>query len=137
MMFVLLAALLAFDLTDVRKEPNPERRSDLALTHADTALKIVREAYEADDLEKAKSALDEVGEAVDLARESLTTNGKDPRRNPRHFKRAELSVRQLLRRLDGVRDMMSSADRHIVDPVRQRASDVHDALIRDIMGKNR
>jgi hypothetical protein len=137
MTFVLLAALLAYDLADVRKEPNPEHRCDLALTHADTALTAARQAYAADDLEKTKSVLEEVGEAVELAHDSLVANGKDARRNPRYFKRAELSIRQLLRRLDGLRDMMSSADRHLVDPVRQRANDVHDALIRDIMGKRR
>ena len=137
MTFLLLAALLAFDLAAIRNEPNPERRCELALAGADVAVTAAQQAYASDDLEKTRMALDEVGEAVDLARQSLTASGKDPRRSPKRFKSAELSVRKILRRLEGLRDVMHSADRDLVDPVRQRASEVHDALILDIMGKKR
>ena len=137
MTVLLIAALLAFDLAAVRNEPNLERRCELALSHADGALKSARQTYEADDLEKTKSALNEVGDAVELARESLVADGKDPRRNPKYFKRAELAVRQLSRRLESLRDLMNAADRALVDSAIRRAGDVHDALIRDIMGKRR
>ena len=137
MTFLLLAALLAFDLAAIRNEPNPERRCELALAEADVAVTAAQQAYASDNLEKTRIALDEVGEAVDLAHQSLTASGKDPRRNPKRFKSAELSVRKILRRLEGLRDAMNSADRELVDPVRERAGEVRDALILGIMGKKR
>jgi len=131
----LLIAMLATDLTVVKNEPNPERRCTLALGEADAAITAAREAYAADDLEKTRVALADVGESVDLAYKSLEASGKDPRRSPKHFKQAELTVRQLLRRLSGLRETMGAADRTLVDVAQQRAEDVHDALIRGIMGK--
>ncbi len=137
MIALLLATLLTIDLAAVRNELNPERRSELALTQADTAITAAREAYSDDDLEKTKQALEEVSESTSLAYEALTASGKDPRRNPKHFKRAELSIRRMLRRLEGLRDVMNAGDRALVDSVQQRANEVHDALIRGIMGKKR
>ena len=136
-MFWVLAAFMMFDLAAVRQEPNLERRSDLALENAGAALGHVRDAYQAGDLEKTKAEASEVEESVTLAYDSLAASGKDPRRDPKYFKRAEMSTRQLLRRLDGVIDSMSVQDRAILLVVRDRVSDIHDALLNGIMKKKK
>ena len=131
----LIFALLAFDLTAIRQEPNLERRSDLALENAATALTGCSEAYKSGDLEKTMAAAAEIEESVTLAYDSLRDTGKDPRRNPKFFKRAEMTTRQLLRRLDGLIESMSIKDRAILLVVRDRVSDIHDELLNGIMKK--
>ena len=134
----LLAALLyATDLGTIKQEPNLERRSDLALQYASTALDTAREAYTAGDLDKTEAAFEEVGFSVDLAYDSLGQTGKDPRRSPKFFKRAEVSTRQLLRRLDGMMESMSLADRSLVEKVRDRVADIHENLLKGIMSKKK
>jgi hypothetical protein len=133
----LILALVAFDLTAVRQEPNLERRSELALDNAANAITGCGQAYKSGDLEKTKAAASEIEESVTLAYESLRDSGKDPRRSPKFFKRAEMTTRQLLRRIDGVIESMSVSDRAILLIVRDRVSDIHDELLNGIMKKKK
>ncbi|SRR5258708_7033797 len=133
----LLITWLAFDLAAVRQEPNLEHRSELALDNADAALTGAREAYKAGDFEKTKTQAEELEESVTLAYDSLRDTGKDPRRSPKVFKRAEMATRQLLRRIDGLIESMSVADRAALLVVRDRVSDVHDDLLNGIMKKKK
>ena len=43
----------------------------------------------------------EIQEAVELAHEALSATGKHARRNPKHFKRAEIQTRNLLKLVAG------------------------------------
>ena len=133
----LLIAILAFDLASIKNEPNLEKRSELALDHAGAELDEAREAYNAGDVAKMESALGEVGESVELAYHSLTDTGKDARRNPKFFKRAELRTRELMRRLEGIRESVSYQDRALVEVVRDRVAEVHDELLKGIMSKKK
>ncbi len=136
-MFWVMVTFLAFDLAAVRQEPNLERRSELALENAGAALGLLRTGYEAGDLEKTRTEASEIEESVTLAYDSLVSTGKDPRRDPKFFKRAEMTTRQLLRRLDGVIESMSVQDRAILMVVRDRVSDIHDELLNGIMKKKK
>jgi hypothetical protein len=134
-MNLLILALLVFDLTTVRQEPNLERRSDLALDNAALAVAACGQAYKAGDLDKTKAEATEIEESVTLAYDSLRDTGKDPRKSPKFFKHAEVSTRQLLRRLDDLIGSMSSADRAMLLVVRDRVSDIHEDLLNGIMRK--
>jgi len=127
--------MIAGDLDAIRQEPNLERRSDRAMENANGALDRAREAYKTNGTEPANTALMEVGDSVDLALDSLETSGKDARRNPKFFKRAELSTREILRRIDGLRDAMDPHDRGVVEKVRDQVSRAHEELIEHMMGK--
>ena len=133
----LFLTLLSLDLTGVKSEPNLERRSELALVNANSALDAVRQAYDAGDPDKTGAALKEVEESVDLAYDSLSQTGKDPRGNPKYFKRAEMSIRLLMRRLEGVAQNFSVTDRPGIEAVRTHISEVHDNLIQGIMSKKK
>jgi len=129
-----MLVLLALDLTTVRTEPNLEKRSDLALEYANTALDSARDAINAGDAGKVQSALGEVRESVELSWHSLTDTGKYARNNA-YFKRAEVRTRAFLRRLDGLRDIAGIDDRPIIEKTRTQVEEIHDQLIQGIMGK--
>lgn len=128
-------SLLAFDTAAIRQEPNLERRSELALANADTVLRDLSRAYADGDLEKTKSEASEIEESVTLAYESLNGSGKEAHHNPKSFKHAEVTTRELLRRLDSAIEAMSVQDRAILLVVRDRVSDIHDELLNAIMRK--
>ena len=98
----ILMLTLAFDLATIKSEPNLEKRSELALTNANAALDSARDAYNKGDLDRTETNLHEVLDSVDLAYQSLSDTGKDPRKD-RFFKQAELKTRALLRRAGGLR----------------------------------
>lgn len=133
----ILVLALAFDLAAVKSEPNLEKRSERALDNAYMALTAARDAYEHGDTAKTQSALEEVGESVDLAYDSLSQTGKDPRKSPKYFKRAEMKTRELLRHLDELRESMSLVDRGPLDRVRAHISDIHDNLLQGLLTKTK
>lgn len=127
---------LAADLSAIKSEPNLERRSDMALDYAANALDDARDLYNAGDAAKWQNALKGIAEAVELSYQALGATGKNPR-NDRHYKRAELKTRELVRRLDGLRDAVSFEDREALDQVRARVSQIHDQLLEKIMSKRK
>lgn len=132
-----ISSLAAADLPSILQEPNLERRSQLAMEYANAALDTARAAYQASDIEKAQTALTEVGEAVDLAYDSLQKTGKEARRNPKFFKRTELATRQILRRMQGMVESMNFQDRSLAEKVRDRVAAIHDDLLQAIMAKKK
>ena len=85
----------------------------------------------------AEAALAEVGESVELAYHSLEDTGKDARRNPKFFKRAELRTHELLRRLDAIREAANFEDRALFEKLRDRVAEVDEDLIKGIMSKKK
>lgn len=131
-----MIVLLALDLNSIKSDPNLERRSDQALDYATTAMENTRDLYNAGDTAKWRDALDQVAAAIDLSYQSLTEAGKNAR-NDKHFKRAELKTRELLRRLDGLRDDVDFEDQSAVDRIRAKISQIHDELLQRIMSKKK
>ena len=133
-----LAAPVRADLKAAMAEPNLEKRSKLALDNAEEAYKAVRSAYETGDNARVSEAAKEMLESIDLAYTSLTGTGKDPRKNPKWFKRAEIETRDLLRRLTGFQEQMSFDDRPLLDPAKAKLQQVHDNLLVGLMeGKHK
>lgn len=132
LLLLVLAPLFAIDLNSVRNEPNPGRRSELAMENANAALDAAKDAYNAGDGRKMQAALDEVADSVDLAYDSLAG---EAHRNTKAFKKAEKASRELLRRLEGLRELVDVDVRGQVDKVRDRVSVAHDNLLNGIMRK--
>jgi len=133
LIFLALGAF-AQDLKSIRDEPNPERRSELALDNANNAIDTAEDAYKAGQIEKMQAALTEVADSVDLSYESLSASGKNPRRD-KGFKKAEQRTREMLRRLDGFHQMVDFDLRPSVEKVRDRVAAVNDNLLNGIMKK--
>ena len=126
-------AAASTELDAVRAEANLEKRSKLALDNATSALKSAREAYQAGDTATVTAKTDEIGESVDLAYNSLTETGKNPRKSPKWFKHAEMETRELTRRLEDFAQQMNYNDRAILDKTRARVEQVHDELLTGLM----
>lgn len=121
-------------LDEARAEPNLEKRSALALDNAVAALHDLRAAYNAGDLQKCKAKATEIEDSVELAYTSLEQTGKDPRRNPKWFKHAEIESDGLVRSIQAVQHDMSFEDRPLLDKTRERVEQIHDNLLAGLMG---
>ena len=132
---VLFASIVRADLAGVKAEPNHERRSQLALQHAEEEITAAKKAYDAGNSEQFKQLVGEVAELAELSYGSLEDTGKRARRDPKWFKRAEQKLLAVLRRIDSLEKDVSIDDRELVKDVRKRVSDVHDRVLNDIMTK--
>jgi hypothetical protein len=132
---LLSTVLYATDLASIEQEPNLEKRSQLAIDYASTALDAARKQYQDGDMAKTEASLSDVGASVDLAYQSLLDTHKEARRDPKVFKRTELATRQLLRRIEGMAESMSFEDRRMAEKVRDRVAAIHDNLLQAIMKK--
>ena len=128
LLMALCGALSAADLAAIKAEPNLEKRADQALAHAN---EMVDEARK----EPTPAALGEIGESVDLCRDSLLATGKTPRKSPKAFKKAELATRQIIRRLENLRQDLAATERAGVEKLIGHLHDVHDELLDGIMRK--
>jgi hypothetical protein len=120
------------DLKRAMAEPNLEKRSGIALENAAAALKSARAAYEKGDNDQVAKDAAEILESVELAATSLTQSGKNPRRSA-WYKKAEISTRDLSRRLQDFQDQMSYVDRPLLDKVKARIQEVHEELLLGVM----
>jgi len=93
------ASAAVHTLSSIEAELNLERRSRFALELAHANVRPFVEAYLDGKPEKAHELMDEIAKAVNLAAKSLDATGKHARRNPKHFKYAEIQTRKLVARL--------------------------------------
>jgi len=128
-----LAGAARADLKHALAEPNLEKRSQLALDNATAAYKAARAAYEKGDNEQVTAGIAEMQESVEVAYASLMQTGKDPRRSPKWFKKAEIGTRDLLKRLDAFDHDMSFNDRPKLEAVKAKVQQVHDDLLVGLM----
>ena len=136
-MTLALVILLAFaDLAAVKAEPDLNRRSELALLNADEKIDEARKAYQAGDQRTEEADIQEVAESVTLCYQSLEKTRSEPRKS-KYYKRAELKVSALMRRLSGFRDEVSFDFRPNVEAALKKLSDIHDQLLSDIMSRKK
>lgn len=128
---------LAFaDIASVNSEQNLEKRSVLAMDNADRAVTEARAAYQAGDMKKTEAAVAEIRQSVDTSLDALENSGKEAR-NSKYYKHVEIRLRELQRRLSGLRDEMSVDDRKPIDDLITRVQEVHDRVLADIMSKKK
>jgi hypothetical protein len=121
------------DLKQALAEANLEKRSQLALDNARAAYKSARAAYEKGENDQVATAVHEIEESVDLAYASLTKTGKDPRKSPKYFKKAEIETRELMKHIDAFENSMSFSDRPGLEKLKAKVQQVHDDLLVGLM----
>ncbi len=133
------AAAIAADrnpeLAAVERESNPEKRSKLALEFASGQVNRVVDAYLDAEPAVARTVLAKIVEAVELSRTSLEETGKHPRSRPKHFKRAEIETRKLIRDLEGAKRKLTFDERSDLDPTIARIEEINQQLLMGIMRK--
>jgi hypothetical protein len=120
-------------LDQVKAEPSAEHRARLAIDYAAVAEKSAEAAYAKGDLDATSAELKNVGESFETARESLATSHKTPGRNPGPYKYAELRSRELLIRLGDLERRMDVGERDLIDGVKTKVQEIHDAWFVGIM----
>jgi hypothetical protein len=134
---VLVSAVVSLhaDVASVKAEPNLEKRSQLALDHAEQEIAAAKKAYSAGQFEDFKRLLTEVADLADVCYGALEDTGKRARRAPKWFKKAEQKLLTIIRRIGSLEKDVAIEDRDLVKDVGKRVSDVHDRLLNDIMTK--
>lgn len=132
----LLLCLMFDDIAAVKAEPDLDRRSELALMNADEKIDQARQAYLSGNEAGEQAAIQEVADSVTLSYDALEQSHEAPRKS-KYYKRAELKVSALMRRLSGFRDEVSFDFRPQVEAALKKLSDIHDELLSDIMSKKK
>jgi hypothetical protein len=114
-------------------EPNLEKRSKLALDYAHDAVGRVEEAYADADPERAREILTSIVSAVAISQASLEDTGKNARKKPKHFKRAEIGSRKLLKELQSLERTLTFDERQDLAPVIAQLEDINRDLLLKIM----
>jgi hypothetical protein len=127
--------LHAGDADLVNQEPDLEKRSELALAHAEKAIEQARKAYTAGEIEAFQSGLNEAASLARISYKSLQDTGKPARKKPKYWKRAEKKLRELVRRAGSFEKDVSLEDRPAVQALEQELSDLRDRVLNDIMTK--
>lgn len=113
-----------------------EKQSETQLSEAEQAMTAARGAYTAGKWDEAQQQLSRVKTGVESALKSLEDSGAAPRRS-KYYKRAELRVRGLVRRVHGFREEVPLQDRDVIAAVENRLQEIHDKLLLDIMSKRK
>ena len=127
----------AADLESIKAEPNLERRARSALDFAKASVKPVLRAYQQSDVQRGIQLLMQIQEAVELAHQALSATGKNARKKPKHFKRAEIQTRNLVKQLQGLSRDLNYDEREVVESVMARVSAINDQLLLAIMTKKK
>ena len=125
------------DLESIKAEPNLERRARSALDFAKASVKPVLKAYEQGDPQRGAQLLMQIQEAVELAHQALSATGKNARKKPKHFKRAEIQTRNLVKQLGGLSRDLNYDEQEVVESVMDRVSAINDQLLLAIMTKKK
>jgi hypothetical protein len=133
----LMATVPAATLEQVKAEPNAEHRARAAVDYAAVAEKNAEAAYSKGDLDATAAALKEVEESMEMAQASFAASGKTPWRNAGPYKYAELRSRDLLIRLGDLERKMDGSERSIIENVKAKTQEIHDAWFEGIMGKKK
>jgi hypothetical protein len=124
------------DIGAIKAEPDLDKRSELALANADEKVDAARQAYGAGDMQTEQAALTEIRDSVETSYDALEHTTKAPRKS-KYYKRAELKVQALLRRLRTLKNDVSVDDQGEVDSVIKRLQEIHDQLLVEIMSKKK
>ena len=119
----------------VMAEPNLEKRSELALKEADRMIAAAKKAYGEDKFDDFRARIKDATDLVDLSYNSLVDTGKRGSNKLKYWKRAELAIRALLRRLDSLAAEVSSQERDVVTAAHKQLSEVHDNVLLGVMTK--
>lgn len=134
---LLLILLFSFDLESVRNEPNLDHRADLALENANESIDRAKQFATDSQFDKLHLAVSEVLQSVELCQESLAATGKDPRKNTRQFKKVEMKIHLLTRRLRGLEEEVSVVDRPEIKKVADRLEEINDEIVGGIFSKKK
>lgn len=133
-MLAVCAPMLSADVAEIRKEPDPLKRFELALALAETQTKAARQLVkDSGSRTELMKLLDESEAASVLSLESLQSTGKRPNKLTRQYKKGELKTMEILRILKDLVLALSIEDRATAEKVRDRAEVTHEEFLLGVM----
>jgi len=137
---VLLASLTVLIYAEIPGEILAEKafdkRAELALKEADEEISAAAKSYsEGGDIKAFRSHVGAVSELVEFTLKSLQDSGMRGGKRTKNFKRAELKMRNLLRRLETLEIQVSADDRPSVEQAQKVVSEAREHVLYDIMSK--
>ena len=132
--FLLALGVSGADLAAVKAEPDPNKRSERAIDNALVALEDARMAFQAGDTSKVDSAMREIGDSVELGYQALQDSHQKPHRS-KYYKRAELRLRELARKVSGFGDQLPLEQRDAATDAQKIVQTIHDKILVDELEK--
>lgn len=117
-------------LGEINQEHDPAKRSELALSLADESFDHARDFYQKGAVEKGDAALENMTSALDACVQSLAISNK-----ARFYKKAELKVAYLQRRMDGLVADLSIQERGWAEQTKRKLEAIHDKILDGVMRK--
>lgn len=117
-------------LADLQAEHDPAKRSDIALSIADTAFDSARDFYIKGEFSQGDAQLEDMTKALNECVSSLATAHKG-----KFYKKAELKVAYLQRRMQGLVDDIELQQRGWAEQTQRRLDEIHDKLLEGVMRK--
>lgn len=117
-------------ISELKAEPNPVRRAEKALVFADTAFETAHESYNEGNIHKGDELLDNMTAALHECVTSLNSTHK-----PGMYKKAELKVATLQRRMQGLLDDIDMRDRGWAEYTNRKLDEIHERLLDGVMRK--
>lgn len=117
-------------LDALKDEPDAARRAEQGLTLAETQFEAGRAAYTKGDIAVGDDSLDTMAKALDAALASLKQTRKS-----RLYKRAEIRVAHLQRRMAGLLDDLNLDQRGWAEQTSRHISEIREKMLQGAMGK--
>ncbi len=127
--FTVTASAQSF-LAELKMERDPAKRADLALSFADESFDSAKTNYHKGEIHEGDVALDNMTTALNACIESVAVANK-----AKFYKRAEMKVAMLQRRLSGLMDDISVAERGWAEQTARRVEEIHSKLLDGVMRK--
>jgi len=127
--FTLSASAQSF-LAELKLERDPAKRADLALSFADESFDSAKTNYHKGEIHDGDVALENMTAALNACVESVAAENK-----AKFYKKAEMNVALLQRRLSGLMDDLSITERGWADQTARRMEEIHSKLLDGVMRK--
>ena len=115
---------------DFKSEHDPVKRAEKALALADESFENARDLYKKDEIQKGDAQLERMTAALDECVSSLNSVHKN-----RVYKKAEMHVSHLQRRLQGLMDEIAVTQRGWAEQTQRKLEEIHDKLLEGAMRK--
>jgi len=117
-------------LTELQSEHNPIKRSNMALTFANSAFENAHDFYGKGEFDQGDAQLENMTKALNECVASLAIA-----RKARLYKKAEMNVADLQRRMQGLLDDIQLQRRGWAEQTARRLDEIHDKLLEGVMRK--
>jgi len=115
-------------LAELKTEHNPSKRSEMALTFADQLFDNAKDSYGKGEITKGDADLESMTKVLNACVESLAAANKS-----KSYKRAEMKVAHLQRRLSDLVNDMSIQERGWAEYTSRKLDEIHDKLLNGVM----